>query len=48
MEEELKKAEHLIHKDPERAMEFLSAIGAYLHFQPCAVLSQDFLNLIND
>ena len=30
MEDELKKAEHLSHKDPERAMELLSAIGMYL------------------
>ncbi len=30
MEDELKKAEHLSNKDPERAMELLSAIGVYL------------------
>ena len=29
MEDELKKAEHLANKDPEQAMELLSAIGKY-------------------
>jgi hypothetical protein len=45
MEDELKKAEHLSHKDPERAMELLSAIGMYLPSISSKVITRSFETL---
>ena len=45
MEDELKKAEHLSHKDPERAMELLSAIGVYFYVTWCKFITNSVYDI---